>query len=164
VRLYAPLIFRWARRMGAPPDGAADLVQDVLTTLVRTLPEFSYDPDGSFRAWLKAVTLNTWRRACRAAPPGAGANGAAALAGAAVEDHTGLLEEAEYRRHLVARALALMQAEFEPNTWRACWEYTVADRPAREVAEELGITVNAVYIAKSRVIRRLHQELKGLLG
>jgi RNA polymerase sigma-70 factor (ECF subfamily) len=56
-----------------------------------------------------------------------------------------------------------MQAEFQPVTWQACWEYVVASRPAAEVAAELHISVNAVHLAKSRVLRRLRQELKGLL-
>ena len=56
-----------------------------------------------------------------------------------------------------------MQAEFQPATWRACWEFVVRDRPAAEVASDLGITVNAVYLAKSRVLRRLREQLRGLL-
>ena len=73
------------------------------------------------------------------------------------------IEEEEYRRYLVRRALGLMQAEFEPATWKACWEFVVHDRPAAEVAAELGLSVNAVYLAKSRVLRRLRAELRGLL-
>jgi RNA polymerase sigma-70 factor (ECF subfamily) len=72
-------------------------------------------------------------------------------------------EEEEYRQALVARALAMMQAEFQPATWRACWEFVVCDRPAAEVAAELGLSVNAVYLAKSRVLRRLRERLAGLL-
>jgi RNA polymerase sigma-70 factor (ECF subfamily) len=71
--------------------------------------------------------------------------------------------EAEYRQHLARRALELMQAEFQHTTWKACWEHVVNDRPAAEVAAELGITVNAVYIAKSRVMRHLREHLRGLL-
>ena len=56
-----------------------------------------------------------------------------------------------------------MQAEFQPTTWRAFWECVVADRPGAEVAAELGISVDAVYAAKSRVLRRLRRELAGLL-
>jgi RNA polymerase sigma-70 factor (ECF subfamily) len=56
-----------------------------------------------------------------------------------------------------------MQAEFSPKTWKACWEHVVAGRPAAEVAAELGISVGSVYVAKSRVLSRLRQELEGLL-
>ena len=73
------------------------------------------------------------------------------------------LGETEYREFLVSRALEVMQAEFQPTTWKACWEHVVAGRPAADVAGELGITPNAVYLAKARVLRRLRAELDGLL-
>ena len=72
VRLYTPLIYTWARRAGLQSADAADLVKEVLTTLVRTLPEFTYQKQQSFRAWLRTVTLNKWRDRCRrlaARPP-----------------------------------------------------------------------------------------------
>jgi RNA polymerase sigma-70 factor (ECF subfamily) len=53
--------------------------------------------------------------------------------------------------------------EFQPVTWKACWEFVVCDRKADDVASELGVSVNAVYLAKSRVLRRLREELAGLL-
>src|SRR5438105_1833156 len=61
VDLYSPLIYSWARQVGLRESDAADLVQDVFTLLVQRMPEFAYDPKGSFRAWLKTVTLNKWR-------------------------------------------------------------------------------------------------------
>ncbi|HEY2154472.1 MAG TPA: sigma-70 family RNA polymerase sigma factor, partial [Isosphaeraceae bacterium] len=72
-------------------------------------------------------------------------------------------EEAEYRRRLVLRALQVMKTDFQPATWRACWENVVDGRTAGDVARELGITINSVYLAKARVLRRLHLELDGLL-
>ena len=63
----------------------------------------------------------------------------------------------------VSRALELMQTEFSPRTWKACWEHVAMDRPAAEVAAELDIRVGSVYMAKSRVLARLRQELHGLL-
>ena len=56
-----------------------------------------------------------------------------------------------------------MQAEFAPGTWKACWEHVVMGRPAAEVAAELGLALGSVYVAKSRVMSRLRQELQGLL-
>jgi RNA polymerase sigma-70 factor (ECF subfamily) len=79
-----------------------------------------------------------------------------------VPDETGLFAEREYRQLLARRAMELMEAEFEANTWKACWESVVSDRPAAEIAVELGMTVNAVYLAKSRVLRRLRADLDGL--
>ena len=56
-----------------------------------------------------------------------------------------------------------MEADFTPETWQAFWEVTVNGRPAAEVAASLGTTVNAVYLARGRVLRRLRTELAGLL-
>ena len=161
VDMYAPLLFAWANRLGRTGHDAADLVQDVLTVLVEKLPQFEYDGRKSFRAWLKTILLNRWRQQRRAACNRVTADGD--LADVAGPDNVHEFEEDEYRRHLVRRALALMQAEFQPVTWKACWEFVVRDRPAAEVAAELGISVNAVYLAKSRVLRRLRAELHGLL-
>ena len=67
----------------------------------------------------------------------------------------------DYRRQLAQRAPVLMQADFAPATWKACLEMVVHDRPASAVAQELGLSVNAVYLAKARVLRRLREELRG---
>lgn len=160
VDLYSPLLCAWAARLGLSEHDAADLVQDVFATLVEKLPAFRYDEGKSFRAWLKTVLLNRWRQwRKKAARVAVGADGLEDLAATADLD----LAEAEYRRLLARRALALMQADFEPATWKACLGLVVQDRPAADVAAELGLTVNAVYLAKSRVLRRLRQELQGLL-
>lgn len=71
--------------------------------------------------------------------------------------------EGEYRKELTQRALELIQADFASTTWNACWEFVAKGRPAREVAAELGITENAVYLARCRVLRRLRDELSGLV-
>jgi RNA polymerase sigma-70 factor (ECF subfamily) len=162
VELYTPLLYHWTRRLGLPAQDSADLVQEVLLLLVEKLPEFHYDRDRSFRAWLRTVAQNKWREHQRrrpAVPPG-GAEGLSAVPGPEVPD---FLEEAEYRQRLVSRALQLMQSGFEATTWKACWESAVEGRPAADVARELGMTVDAVYAARSRVLRRLREELAGLL-
>jgi RNA polymerase sigma-70 factor (ECF subfamily) len=163
VALYAPLLFAWAARLGLSESDAADLVQEVFVTLVEKLPTFEYDETKSFRAWLKTVLLNRWRQwqrqhaAARRAPQGRILDDLADSADGPD------FEETEYCRHLAHRALSLMQADFEPATWKACVELVVHERPAAEVAAELGLTVNAVYLAKARVLRRLRQELRGFL-
>jgi RNA polymerase sigma-70 factor (ECF subfamily) len=161
VELYTPLLYHWARRAGLQAADAADLVQDVFAVLLRQMPLFAYDRHKSFRGWLRTVTLNKWRETQRrrAARP-AGGPAPADLPG---PDGLAAFEEAEYRQHLARRALQLMQAEFPAVAWKACWEVVVAGRPAAEVAAELGVSVEAVYTAKSRVLRRLRQELAGLL-
>jgi RNA polymerase sigma-70 factor (ECF subfamily) len=163
VDLYTPLLFSWARRLGLSDHDAADLVQDIFAILVEKLPGFRYDPALSFRAWLKTILLNRWRNFCRGRSLAQTVGPASALGEVAAPDDAAFFEEEEYRNVLVRRALALMQAEFQTATWRACWEFVVQGRPAADVAAELGITPNAVYLAKGRVLRRLREQLDGLL-
>jgi RNA polymerase sigma-70 factor (ECF subfamily) len=162
ARLYTPILFSWARRLGLQDQDAADLIQNVFAVLVQKLPTFHYEPGKSFRAWLRTVTLNKFRdmrrhsarqRECGDAllaqqPAGAG------------ED---LFAEREYREQVVGRALQLMRKDFQPSTWKAFWEHGACGRPAAEVAADLGLTTGAVYSATCRVLDRLRKELKGLL-
>jgi RNA polymerase sigma-70 factor (ECF subfamily) len=163
VALYTPLIYSWGRRVGLQDQDAADLVQEVFVTLVQVLPGFSYDAQKGFRRWLRTVTLNTWRnrRKRRGDQPLPGDE--AAVAEAASPEDPDSFWEAEYRQLLADRAMQLMQADFQPATWRAFWEQVVVGRPAKEVAAELGLTPGAVYAAKFRVLDRLRQELAGML-
>jgi RNA polymerase sigma-70 factor (ECF subfamily) len=162
VHLYTPLLSFWAARAGLQEQDAADLIQDVFTLLLKKLPEFTYGSSKSFRAWLRTVALNKWRERCRrAALPVAG--GEEALAGVACPDPVEDFWEAEYRQHLVGQALRLMQAQFAPATWQACWENVVNGKSAAAVAAELGMTAGAVRGARFRVLARLRQELAGML-
>lgn len=160
VQLYTPLLFHWARRAGESAHDAADLVQDVFAILVTALPQFRAQPGGGFRAWLRTITLNKLRERKRRE---------ALVRQVPLADEPELPNdaeafwEAEYRQALTRRALQLMQTDFAPTTWQACWEHVAKGRPAVEVGRELGISENAVYIARCRVLRRLRQELAGLL-
>lgn len=162
VDLYTPMFVAWCRRLCLSEADTADLTQAVFVVLCERMPEFRYDPERSFRSWLKTILLNTWRdqvrrRASRRAL------GSEALDDVEESDPRLELDEAEYRALLVRRALNLMQERFEPATWRACWEFVVEGRPADDVAREIGLTPNAVYLAKSRVLRQLRHELQGFL-
>ena len=163
VDLYTPLIFFWARKQGLTEADASDLVQDVMTLMLRELPKFEYDRSRSFRGWLRTVTINKLRDRQRQKVAKREVAGQSALDCQETPDEIEFLTESEYRNQLVSRAMELMKTDFEPSTWRACWEHIVAGRPAAEVAAELGITPNAVYIAKYRVVRRLQEELQGML-
>jgi RNA polymerase sigma-70 factor (ECF subfamily) len=161
AELYTPLLFYWARQLKLQDADAADLVQDVFARLWREIGSYHRREGKRFRAWLWTVTLNKWRERQRRKQLAGFANGT----GDAIEapDELGQMVEEEYNAYLVDRALQLMRAEFEPVTWRACWEFVVGGRSAADVAAELGITPNAVYLAKARVVRRLRKELDGLL-
>jgi RNA polymerase sigma-70 factor (ECF subfamily) len=159
VRLFTPVFVRWASRLGVPPDDTPDLIQDVFVTLLRTLPTFRYDPNRSFRAWLFTVFANRWKDHCRRPVAVPLPNGGDHLP--AADDPAA--DEAEYRAVLLDRAARLVKADFTPDTWRAFWATAVDGRPAAAVAAELGLSVNAVYLARSRVLHRLRTELAGLL-
>ena len=161
VTLYTPLLMRWSGRLGLREADAADFTQDVLLLLLRHFGTFEYDPNRSFRAWLKTVLLNVWRKHQRRAARAPRGGGDVELA--ADTDPGQFLDEVEHREFLVRRALALAKGEFDAVTWRACVEYVLNGRPPAEVAQELGVTVNMVYLAKSRVLRYLRGELAGLL-
>jgi RNA polymerase sigma-70 factor (ECF subfamily) len=161
VRLYTPLLCHRAGRLGLHGADAADLVQDVFAVLVQKLPEYRYDPQRRFRGWLWTILLNKYRARQRRPVTWHQAEGDA-LAALPAPPPAGLDEE-EHRQYLVQRALQLMQAEFQPSTWKAFWESVVVGRPAAEVARALGLSENAVYLARGRVLRRLRTDLEGLL-
>jgi RNA polymerase sigma-70 factor (ECF subfamily) len=165
VSLYTPLLYRWAQRAGLGDADAADLVQDVLVVLMNELPGFEYDnARHNFRGWLKTVTINKCRERQRRRALASGVGGDEDFLQSLPDNHA-LNEfwEVEYRQHLVRKALEVMRSEFEPTTWKACWEHAVNEKTAAEVGRELGMSEAAVYVAKSRVLRRLRQELSGLL-
>lgn len=162
VSLYSPLLFRWGRQSGMPIRDASDLVQDVLVALLHELPNFHYEPrQGRFRGWLKTIAvrrMSDYRKRWNPAAPSA-QRPLEAMAVASEEPHW----PSDDRQFLVRRALELMRSDFAPATWQACWELTVGDRPAAEVGRMLDMTEGAVYAAKCRVLRRLRQELEGLI-
>jgi RNA polymerase sigma-70 factor, ECF subfamily len=162
VELYTPMLYSWARRLGLDADRAADLLQEVFTVLVRKLPEFRYDPARSFRKWLRTVFLNKMRELNRGRDV---LGDAARPAMDQLADDTPLTAwiEQEYRQQLIERAVAIMRTDFSETTWRACWETVVGSRPPAEVAAELGVSLEVVYQSRTRVLRRLRQELRDLL-
>lgn len=163
VALYTPLIYSWGRRVGLQDQDAVDLVQDVFATLIQILPSFIYDPHKGFRRWLRTVTLNQWRNTRKQWNEKLPREPGDAVERLALPDDVEAFWETEYQQHVVRLALAIMRADFQEKTWRACWEVVVAERPAAEVAAALGLTVGAVYAAKFRVLDRLRQELRGML-
>jgi RNA polymerase sigma-70 factor (ECF subfamily) len=162
VRLYTPVLYHWVRRTGLQEADAADLVQEVFEVLVRRLPSFRYDATRSFHRWLYTVLRNRWRDHLRRRAAASASRGSAPTEPAMPDAVANWIDE-DFRAHLVRRALRIMQCDFQPATWRACWEVVVAGRPTTEVAAELGLTVGAVHAARFRVLGRLRRELEGLL-
>jgi RNA polymerase sigma-70 factor, ECF subfamily len=162
VHLYTPLLYAWARRAGATEHEAADVVQDAFMVLVKSLSKFDRNQGGRFRGWLRTIALNSFRTRKRreSAVPEEPLH---ALDEIAVPDGVEEFWEREYAEEMTARALRLMQADFSTTTWQACWKFVAEGRPALDVARELGISENAVYLAKCHVVRRLRHELGGLV-
>lgn len=169
VDLYTPLIRSWLRRHAAPEHDVDDLVQEVLTVVVRKLPQFERAPRaGAFRCWLRSITVNClrefWRtRRLRPAPAKEGSFGQVL---SELEDSASDLSELwdqEHDRHITERLLEYIKPLFAPTTWTAFCRVVVDDIPPTQVAQEMGISVNAVFIAKSRVMTRLRQEGRGLI-
>jgi RNA polymerase sigma-70 factor (ECF subfamily) len=160
VRLYSPLLFYWARKAGLQESDAADLTQEVFAILVQKLPEFRYDENKSFRAWLRTIALNKWRdsrrkRVRQSAELDAGLDD--------LPESEDSFTDQEYRRQLMAQALEILRPEFRMATWKAFQEHGLAGRRAEDVARELRMTVGGVYAAKFRVLARLRSYLQGLL-
>ena len=163
VELYTPMIFFWARKCGLQAEDASDLVQDVLSLLLKKLPEFQYDSQKSFRSWLRTVTINKLRDQLRIKKIPV-ENTSLSMLGRIVDvDQAEKDWDSQYQDKLVARAIELMKSEFSETTWQACYQYVIEGKPAQTVADELGISVWTVYSAKSRLLNRLRQELDGLL-
>ena len=123
------------------------------------MPTFAYDANRSFRAWLAVVVGNKWHELNRKRRPvPIAANELRDIPGPADD-----FDDREYRAFISGRALQLLKDEFAPVTWKAFWAVVVEDRPANDVAAELQTTPNAVYLARGRVLRRLREELAGLV-
>lgn len=165
VDVYAPLVRGWLGRYHLQPADADDLVQDVLGVLVRELPNFRHNGrTGAFRHWLRVIAVhrvrNFWRT--RDAAPDAGMLAELADLEDAASDPSRRWD-ADHDRHVVARLLAAIEADFEPTTWQAFRRVVFDGASAAEVAADLGLTPNAVWIAKSRVLHRLRREAGGLV-
>ena len=169
VDLYTPLVRRWLGRYAVQPADADDLVQEVLGTLLRELPQFRHDlRRGAFRRWLRTVALNRLRafwRTRKALPQAIGATDLGPVLDRLEDPESDLsrLWDEEYDRHVVRRLLEMIEPDFEPATWQAFRLLVLEGLPTRDVATRLGVSVNAVRIAKHRVLSRFRREIEGLL-
>ena len=158
--LYVPLLRERLAQTGVGAADRDDLVQEVLMAVVRRVGEFEHRGPGAFRAWLRGILANHVRayfRTRRESP----AVDLDQLAG----DGTALsrLWDREHDEHVALRAMRLVEGDFTPVTWQAFLRQVLDDCPPAEVAAELGVSLNAVIQAKSRVMKRLRAELRGLV-
>jgi RNA polymerase sigma-70 factor, ECF subfamily len=167
VRLYGPLIFQWCRRRNLNDDDAADVVQEVFRTVFLRMADFRRTrPGDSFRGWLWTITRfklgDHLRRSSRQPVVEGGANSFESL-----NDLPEILpndeDDASDHAELVRRALSLIRVEFEERTWQAFWRSTIDGHAPKDIADEMNMTAHAVRMAKSRVLRRLREELHDAL-
>jgi RNA polymerase sigma-70 factor (ECF subfamily) len=159
VEVYAPLVYKFARRRGLQDADAADLTQDVLQAVAGASKRLVYDPErGTFRAWLYTVARNKLRNFLLARQRRRDEGDPHLLEDQPAREEVELWER-EYEQRLFDWAVERVRGRFHEATWRAFWMTAVESRGAPEAAAELGMSVGAVYIAKSRVLARLRKEI-----
>lgn len=171
VQIYGPVVYRFARNRGLQDADAADLMQDVLRSVTRNAHRMEYDPKrGTFRGWLDTVTRNnfyTFLNGHRHRPRASGdSDTLERLFGtppARDDDGPDAEWEREYQRRLTERAMDRVKGEFQPAMWQAFWGTAVDGKPAGEVGSELKMSPGAVYVAKSRVLARLRDEVRKVM-
>jgi RNA polymerase sigma-70 factor (ECF subfamily) len=161
VDLYTPMLFRWCRQLGLQEADAADVVQETITSLFHLLPEFRYRPGYSFRGWLFTVARNKSRDLQRRRKVRESVPISDDLSGDATDPAFGVAER-EYLSHVLHKTFDWLRSEFPTPSWEIGWQLLVEDRPVLEVAERFGVSINTVYLTKSRILKRLRQELAGL--
>jgi RNA polymerase sigma-70 factor, ECF subfamily len=171
-QLYGQVVFGWCRGAGLQADDAADLQQEVFRSVAAAIGGFRRDkPGDSFRGWLWRITQNKLRdffRRSQKQPQAAGGTSfqqqLQQLPFSAVADDSSVAPPSvEETQGIFRRALELVRSEFAAATWQAFWRVAVDGRSPAEVAAELGMSAGAVYVAKSRVLRRCRAELADLV-
>jgi RNA polymerase sigma-70 factor (ECF subfamily) len=167
--IYTPLVYHFSLKRGLSNADAADIVQDLMTSVAKAIGEFSYDSNkGTFRSWLYTITRNCIRKHFRKL-----GRQPASLRQSAVtrladdqdsDDSAETLWEYEYRRNLFHWAVRAIRDEFQEQTWQAFWRTAVDDVPAAAVAEELSMQPGAVYTSRSRVLARLRIKVGSVAG
>ena len=168
-RLYGPVIYDWAKNSGLQSQDASDVMQEVFATLMRNLPSFQKrTASDSFRGWLWTVTRNKVHDFHRKRQGSANATGGSTamyrfndLPDDPPSDMS--VEGKQEASLLWSRAMALVQNDFEPQTWQAFWRTVVMGEQPAAVADDLGVSVWTVYKAKSRVLQRIRDEFNGVI-
>jgi len=171
VGLYKPLIQSWMRSHANLPEADVDdLVQEVLLTVTRELPAFDHNGNpGAFRCWLRRILANRmrdlWRERGREPQPVGGSAFLQQLA--ELEDDASAasqLWDRQHDLHVMHQLLEALRPRFAAQTWQAFRFQVVDGLPPDEVARRLDLSVNSVYVAKSRVLNALRQAAAGVLN
>ncbi len=167
--LYRPFVRDWFRSQGVVPSDADDLTQDVLTALFKELPEFQHSGrTGAFRSWLRTICLNRLlghrrTQATRGQPTG-GTEFHNQIQAIAADDPLIADWDREHEQAILRYLFGLVESQFEPETLAVFRRLSLEGISTAEVATEFGMTTGAVYVVRSRVLRRLREEGERLLG
>jgi RNA polymerase sigma-70 factor, ECF subfamily len=167
--VYRPFIEKVVSGYPALASEADDVAQDVMLVLMRELPVFQRQRMGSFRSWLRQVTVNQLRMALRKTRRGSPVQGADGATLDPVEEladpHSVESQQwdEEHDRVVMQRVFDLVKPTVQEKTWMAFERYVIHDEPAQKVADELGLSLNSVLLAKSRILRSMRLEAKGLV-
>ncbi len=162
VSLYAPLFYGFARRKGLQDADAADIAQEVLTSVAQQMPQWQYTPErGSFRGWLFTIArnrVNNWLAGAARRMDGAGGDDNLAAMHSQPDTAPEAAEwDAEYARHVFHWAAGIVRQRISEQTWKAFEITAVEGRSGADAASTLGMTIGAVYLARSRVMSRLRE-------
>jgi RNA polymerase sigma factor (sigma-70 family) len=165
--LYGPLVYAFARKRGLQDADAADLMQDVLRSVSTAIGRLDYDRSrGTFRGWLFTITRNkilNFLAARQIRPRASGGTTTNQLLDSHPDNNDGADGwELEYQRRLASLAMDRIKQEFQENTWQAFWLTAVEGLAAADVAKRVGISPGAIYVAKSRVLARLKEEVEAM--
>ena len=163
AEIYGPLIRGFCRGQGLQEADASDVGQEVLAQVAHSIRSFEYQPGrGRFRDWLGTVTRHKIARFVATRDRGDRAAGGEQAAGQfeAIESPEADSEwTSAFHDRILQVALARVRRDFEPATWAAFEQIWLDDRPTAGTAAALGLTIDAVYAAKSRVLKRLREEV-----
>jgi RNA polymerase sigma-70 factor, ECF subfamily len=167
AEIYQPLIRRWIVRGPGLGEDAEDVTQEIFLVMVRGISTFERQREGSFRAWVRGITVNVVRnyRRRQFRKPAIVLDPSDGFLDRLAEPNSELAREwdLDHDRHIFQRLQTIVQPAFDPTTWEAFRRFAIEGLPAAQVAEELGLTVNAVTLAKSRILSRLREEAGDLL-
>jgi RNA polymerase sigma factor (sigma-70 family) len=167
MKMYGPVVYGFARKRGLQDADAADLMQDVLRSVSTAIGRLNYDrSQGTFRGWLFTITRNrvfNFLSARRLRPQGSGDTSTNRMldSQAAVSDGADVWE-LEYQRRLASLAMDRVKKEFQETTWQAFWLTAVEGNSAADVSKQIGMSTGAIYVAKSRVLARLKEEVESM--
>jgi RNA polymerase sigma factor (sigma-70 family) len=157
VDRYGNLIRRFCLRRGLQSSDADDVLQDVLVDLNRAMPNFRYDPTkGMFRSYLKTVVIHAIaRKFCQPRPQASLGDMNSAIVPASDDARDEEQWEQEWRQYHLSQAMRAVRSEFAEKEVVAFERYALAGDDAKRVATDLGMSIDHVYQAKSRITRRL---------